>query len=264
MADRDPRRRRESFDTVAALYERYRPGYPDEVVRGVIDAGGLTAESRVLEIGCGTGQLSVPLARLGLTLQAVELGRELAAIAARNLRPYPRASVAVAAFEDWPLPPRPVDAVVCANAWHWLDPDVRFTKAAAALRAGGALVIVHVHHVPRANLQFFRDTNKVYIRWGLSSDPSWLPPTARALRAMYPEIELSEAFTAVRRRRVPWTQDFTTSAYVGMLRTDSLMLGMPASDREGFLEEIAGLIDSRHGGKVAWHFVYEIVSAIRS
>lgn len=51
MADRDPRRRREAFDTVAALCERYRPGYPDEVVRGVANAGGRTAESRVLEIG---------------------------------------------------------------------------------------------------------------------------------------------------------------------------------------------------------------------
>jgi len=78
-------RRKESFDSVAKLYDQYRTGYPDDVVDAVIALSGVSAGTRVLEIGCGTGQLSVPLARYGVDLVAVELGQHLAARALERL-----------------------------------------------------------------------------------------------------------------------------------------------------------------------------------
>jgi protein-L-isoaspartate O-methyltransferase len=82
-------RRRESFDGAAADYGRYRTPYPDEVVADVLHCSGIGAGTRVLEIGCGTGQLSVPLARAGAHLVAVELGANLARAARANLPPTP-------------------------------------------------------------------------------------------------------------------------------------------------------------------------------
>ena len=159
MRDRDPRRSRESFNRVADLYARYRRGYPPEVIEAVAAAADLGAGSRVLEIGCGTGQLSVPLATLGVHLLAVELGSALAEIARRRLHEFPGAHVEVADFEQWPLPTQAFDAAVCANAFHWLDPGLRITKTAQALRPGGTLVIVHPHHVRGGTLRFCRDDN---------------------------------------------------------------------------------------------------------
>ncbi|HEV8065234.1 MAG TPA: class I SAM-dependent methyltransferase, partial [Acidimicrobiales bacterium] len=112
MTSFDGRRRKESFDGVAADYDRYRPRYPEQVVDTLMEMAGISAGSRVLEIACGTGQLSVPLASRGVELTAVELGENLAAVARRNLSPWPSASVEVSAFEAWPLPDRPFDAVV--------------------------------------------------------------------------------------------------------------------------------------------------------
>src|SRR5215470_1955107 len=91
--DDKPVRRRESFDTVAAEYDRYRLPYPDAVIEAVLALSRLHRGSRVLEIGCGTGQLSVPLARLGVALTAVELGSHLAARARQNLKGFPGAQV---------------------------------------------------------------------------------------------------------------------------------------------------------------------------
>jgi 16S rRNA A1518/A1519 N6-dimethyltransferase RsmA/KsgA/DIM1 with predicted DNA glycosylase/AP lyase activity len=88
-------RRKESFDVAASDYARYRSGYPAEVVDDVVTASRLRRGSRVLEIGCGTGQLSVPLAQQGAELVAVELGPNLAAIARRNLADFPAGPVAV-------------------------------------------------------------------------------------------------------------------------------------------------------------------------
>src|SRR5262245_44339344 len=97
-------RRRESFDAVADAYDLYRPAPPLEVVDAVIASSNLHEGSSVLEIGCGTGQLSVPLAKHGVDLVAIELGSHLAALARRNLGEFPNARVEVTAFEDWHRP----------------------------------------------------------------------------------------------------------------------------------------------------------------
>ena len=75
----EPTQRAESFDSAAVDYDTFRLPYPTEVVQFVVSAGHLSEESRVLEVGCGTGQLSVDLARRACELVAVEtpyLGKE--------------------------------------------------------------------------------------------------------------------------------------------------------------------------------------------
>jgi ubiquinone/menaquinone biosynthesis C-methylase UbiE len=51
-------RRRTSFDDVAELYDKARPAYPTELIDDLVDLSSLSKESRVLEVGCGTGQLT--------------------------------------------------------------------------------------------------------------------------------------------------------------------------------------------------------------
>ena len=248
---------------MADLYARYRPGYPEAVVEDVAGSLAISAGSRVLEIGCGAGQLSVPLAERGAELLAVELGAALARVARQRLAPFPRAKVEVAAFETWPLPQEPFDAVVCANAFHWLDPDVRFVKVAAALRSGGRLGVVHPHHVRGEDPEFFRQTNRCYIKWGLGDDPEWLPPTTAELSPIYPDIAECRGFGSPERHRIEAVRRFTTESYIGMLRTDSLIIGMEPRDREGFLADLGDLIDRRYAGEVLWHQVYEVLVAVR-
>jgi SAM-dependent methyltransferase len=261
MAERDPRRRRKSFNTVAEIYMRFRRAYPAEVLAAVQVAAGLGPGMRALEIGCGTGQLSVPLAQVGVEIHAVELGAELAAIARRRLGAYPTASVAVAEFETWPLPPRPFDAVLCANAFHWLDVGVRVRKSAEVLRPGGTLCIVHPHHVRGGSPGFVQGTNPYYVKWGLGYDPDFQPPRPEELRPMYPELEADAAFACVERRRFEDMQRFTAEEYVGMLRTDSLVLGLEPAERAGFLADIEELIHRRYDGAVERPMLYEVIAA---
>src|SRR5262245_13591337 len=169
----ESRRRPASFDAVADLYDEYRPAPPRDVVAAVIELSHLRRGSRVLEIGCGSGQLSVPLASYGVDLIAVEPGSHLAALATRNLAQFPNAQVEVGSFEAWSLPAEWFDAVVCANAFHWLDPEVRFASCADALRPGGRLMILHTHHVAGGTADFFADAQPIYVKWGMSPDLSF-------------------------------------------------------------------------------------------
>src|SRR6266542_1334984 len=143
----DPHRLRATFNAAAELYDRARPGYPAAVFAELFELASLGPGSRVLEIGCGTGKATIPIAQRGCTVVAVELGADLAAVARRNLDRFTAARVEVAAFEHWPLPPEPFDAVVAATAFHWLDPAVRVAKAADALCPGGALATIATHHL---------------------------------------------------------------------------------------------------------------------
>jgi SAM-dependent methyltransferase len=259
-----PIRRKESFDSAASDYARYRSGYPDEVIEDVVATTRLHPESRVLEIGCGTGQLSVPLAQHGVKLVAVELGPNLASIARQNLSGFPGARVEVGGFEDWRLPAEPFDAVVSASAFHWIDPEVRFPKAARALKPGGVLAIVHAHHVKGGTPGFFADSQPCYLRWGLSDDPFFEPPAPEDAPVMYPELEERPEFGVVQRDRFEIPTRHTTESYVGWLKTDSLILSLDPLSRQGFLDDIEKLIDTKYHGRVSRNFVYEVIAASRA
>ena len=100
--DAENERLRATFAEDAERYDRARPGYPAAMYDDLVAMTGIGPGSRVLEIGCGTGQATVPLARLGCQIVAVELGAELAELARRNLAAFPDVEVVTAAFESWP------------------------------------------------------------------------------------------------------------------------------------------------------------------
>ncbi len=261
--DREAERRKESFDEVADAYDTYRTRLPDEVVDGLATATDVRRGSRVLEIACGTGQLSVPLAERGVDLSAVELGPHLAAHARRRLRPVPNARVEVSSFESWELPTEQFDAVVCANAFHWLDAETRFSKSAAALRTRAFLGLVVTQHVRGGTSRFFTDAQPYYLKWGLSTNPTFQPPAPEELPAAFPELDQRSEFQAVERQRLEIPMLRTTESYVGWLSTDSLVNTLDQATRRRFLDDIGDLIQSRYDGTVIRNFVYEIITARR-
>jgi SAM-dependent methyltransferase len=103
FAEDDARRLglRTGFGRAAADYQRTRPVCPPRLFDDLIDLAGLEAGERVIEVGCGTGQATVPLAERGLAVTAVELGPGLAAIARRRLASFPNAEVVTCSFENW-------------------------------------------------------------------------------------------------------------------------------------------------------------------
>ncbi|MBJ7608203.1 MAG: class I SAM-dependent methyltransferase [Candidatus Dormibacteraeota bacterium] len=131
-----------SFDRVAREYDRRRPGYPSELVAHACATAGLEAGDRVLEIGCGTGQLTCALVERGLRVTAIEPGANLIALADERCRGAGEVTFVHARFEDAPLPAMPVAAVFAAASFHWVDPEVSWSRTAAALAPGGTLALL--------------------------------------------------------------------------------------------------------------------------
>jgi SAM-dependent methyltransferase len=130
------------FDEIAAEYDRHRPAYPDELIDQSCRIAGLGTGDAVLEVGCGSGQLTRSLAGRGLRVTAVEPGTNLLSLARRNLEGAGEVEFVNDRFEDARLPHERFLAVFSASAFHWTDPEVSWQKAADVLVPGGTLALV--------------------------------------------------------------------------------------------------------------------------
>jgi ubiquinone/menaquinone biosynthesis C-methylase UbiE len=130
------------FDDVAAEYDRHRPAYPDELVDQACRVAGIGSGDHVLEVGCGSGQLTRGLVARGLHVTALEPGQNLIALARQNLEGAGEVEFVNAQFEDAFLPREQFQAVFSASAFHWVDPEVSWQKAADVLVPGGTLALV--------------------------------------------------------------------------------------------------------------------------
>ncbi|MET9979100.1 class I SAM-dependent methyltransferase [Streptomyces microflavus] len=253
------------FDEDAELYDRARPGYPPGLYDDLAELAGAGPGSRVLEVGCGTGQATVELAARGCRITAVEAGPRMAAIARRNLAGGAEAEVVTARFENWPLPPEPYDAVVSATAFHWIDPAVRMTRAADALRPGGALAVVRSQHVRGGTEEFFVEVQRCYERFDPQTPPGLRPPAADDVDGSdhVEEVARSGRFGPTVLRRHEQDLTYTTSAYLELLRTYSGHRALPEPARNGLLGCVEALIEGRYGGRVTKRYLIELAVSHR-
>jgi SAM-dependent methyltransferase len=246
---------RATFEGVPELYDRARPSYPPALFDDLAALAQLSETARLVEIGCGTGQATLPLAARGYTIACVELGERLAALARRRLAHFPRVEIVRADFETWAPARADFDAVVAFTAFHWIAPHLRYTKTADLLRDGGRLIIVSTQHVlPPDGDRFFVDLQEEY-EAVVPDDPATRasaggPPHPDAVPDSSVEIAESGLFRNVGARRYLWDVVYTADEYVAVLNTYSGHRALDASTRERLLSRIHRRIDARPGRTV--------------
>ncbi|NUS12140.1 MAG: GNAT family N-acetyltransferase [Streptomyces sp.] len=247
----------------AERYDRARPGYPERMYADLARLAGAVPGSRVLEIGCGTGQATAPLAARGCRVTAVEAGPRMAAVTRRKMGG--EAEVVTASFEEWELPAAPYDTVLAATAFHWIDPAVRVAKAADALRPGGALAVVRTQHVRGGTEGFFAEAQRCYERFDPDTPPGLRPPRASEVDGSDHAVEVarSRRFGPTLFRRYERDLTYTTAEYLDLLMTYSGHRALPDAAREGLLGCLAGLIDGRYGGRVTKRYLTELAVSHR-
>jgi SAM-dependent methyltransferase len=252
--------RRFAFGAVADLYDLARPSYPLALVDDVLAFAGAERGDPAVEVGAGTGKATELFAERGLRIVALEPSFEMARIAQHKLAAYD-VTIEQTEFEQW-APHERFRLVFSAQAWHWVNPDLRYTRAREALADGGALAIFW--NRPRWETSPVRDElSDAYGRAApelgsggtgpgpmdpdVHSAPEWWGDWTKELRAT-PGFEAPEA------RSYPWTQVYTTAEYVQLLQTHSDHIVLPNREREALLEAVAGVID-RSGGSLTLEYV---------
>jgi len=252
-ADRE--RIRAVFDRAAATYQEARPDYPDAVFEHILTMTGLQPGARLLEIGCATGKATLPFARRGFRITAVELGPALFEQAQANLAAFRAVDVVLGAFETTPLPAASFDLVYAATAWQWIDPTVRYVRAAEALRPGGHLAFWDARDVvPPGGDPFFFEIQEVYkdIGEGLPADFVW--PVPGSLPEHTDEIEASGRFEVMDVRHFDWEVCYDAAGYLALLDTFSGHLLMEQWQRDRLYGEIRRRLAERPDGLVRRHW----------
>jgi SAM-dependent methyltransferase len=230
---------RQTFDSVSERYHRARPDYPDALFEHLLQVTGVGADDRLLEVGCGTGKATLPLARRGLDIVALEPGPALAAVARQHLAPWPRVRVEESTFEVWRARER-VDLVFAATAWHWVDPKVRYHLAWQALKSSRYLAFWSATHVfPEGGDPFFHDIQVIYEEIGDKQALAGVTyPRPGELPDMRSEMVAGGLFECIDIRHFDWEVTYDADQYIELLKTFSGHITMQPWQRDRLFGEI--------------------------
>jgi len=238
---------RDTFDGVADVYDRVRPGYPDALYADLVKLAALPTEARILELGCGTGKATRGFAERGFQLLGLDPGAGLLELAARNLASFANVSFEQSRFEDWSPTPERFHLVFAAQSFHWIDERTAFAKSADVLRPEGSLAVfgnvpgpldgelaaalAAVHRGPLRALASRQEG------WYASADP------------MRRRFEGSQRFGEAQSRSYPWSAEYETQAHTDLLRSRSAYQMLTSEVRERLLADVAAVV-REHGGVV--------------
>ena len=133
-----------NFGATAADYGRYRAGFPQHFFKRLFDERWVAPESRVLDLGTGTGTVARGLALRGCRVVGLDSEHHLLTEAARLDREAATGVTYVQGrAEDTGLPAHSFDVVTAGQCWYWFDRARAVPEVARVLLPGGRLVIAH-------------------------------------------------------------------------------------------------------------------------
>ncbi|GAB3004460.1 class I SAM-dependent methyltransferase [Mycobacterium bourgelatii] len=207
-----------SFGSAAAAYERGRPSYPPDAIDWLLPA----SARDVLDLGAGTGKLTTRLVERGLDVVAVDPIPEMLDVLRQSL-PDTRALLGTA--EEIPLEDNSVDAVLVAQAWHWVDPARAIPEVARVLRPGGRLGLVW--NIRDERLGWVRELGDII---GRDGDP------------VRDKVTLPEPFTDLERHQIEWTNYVTPQALIDLVASRTYCINSPTEVRTKTLDKVRELL----------------------
>jgi SAM-dependent methyltransferase len=214
----------------------------------------LSPGAQLLEVGCATGKATLPLAQRGFRITCLEPGADLAAAARANLAGF-NVDVVEARFEDWALGSERFAMVFAATAWHWIDPTVRYRKAADVLEPHGYLALWGAGHViPYDGDSFFEELQEIYDEIGESLPPDATLPRPQQLADDRDDIEASGLLEVIEIKQYDWETVYDAQGYIDLLNTFSGHIAMQDWQRNRLYGEIRRRLAERPGGRVRRHW----------
>jgi len=253
-----------TFDTVADIYEKLRPGYVEGVYDRIRDYVPLSERSRAVEVGIGGGQATKPILDTGCQVTAVEPGEEFSKLCMVKFGAYPGFSVITGKFEAVDFAPESCDLVYSASAFHWVPEEIGYRKAYDMLRPGGAFARFANHpHPDQGRPEMSAAIQEAYARY-------YYPYHRREInhQAFYGEEQAAARADIARRygfTDIAWalfrrTRSFTAKEYITLLGTYSDHIVIDETTRRKFFGEIEQTIHD-FGGEITLYDTIDLALA---
>lgn len=225
-----------SFDDAADVYERARPGYPPDAVDWLL----ASTPEEVLDLGAGTGKLTRALVERVAVVHAVDPSPNMLAELRRSV---PSARTAVGTAEQIPLPDASVDAVVAAQAWHWVDPERAVPEVRRVLRPGGVLGLIW--NVRDESVPWVAELGSIITQ-------------SAAERFVEQRDGVPAQLGQVEHRTSTWERPFDRQGLLDLVRSRSYIITAAPAKREAILERVNTLLDTHPDltDPTAWRMPY--------
>jgi SAM-dependent methyltransferase len=220
------------FGGTAGFYARYRPPYPEAVWDRLLSEAQLGSTSLILDLGCGPGTATLPLARRVRQVTAIDAEQEMldegqrtaAAAGIGNVRWVHSAAETFQGDAD------AYDAAVIASAFHWIDRTTVTAKCHDLLVPGGLLAVV-ANPTPLMQLRRHEGVGaaiaEVQRRW---FGDDFFPLHTEALTSP-DDVLRASPFSSVEVLTVPCTQQWEVDRFIGFLRSTSSRPDQRLGDR---------------------------------
>lgn len=132
------------FAGTAEYYARYRPRYPDQLLDDIRALVGDGQSECLVDWGCGTGEVAIPLSRTFSQVTAVDFDPEMVAVAKTKAQEAGITNIdwIVGRAEDLGIEPESCDLITAGSAFHWMDRELLASRAYAGLKPGCALALI--------------------------------------------------------------------------------------------------------------------------
>jgi SAM-dependent methyltransferase len=217
---------RSGFESGSDIYERSRPDYSDQALAQMMATTGIGPGHRVLDLAAGTGKLTRRLHALGAGCVAVEPSPSMGRVFRRVVPDVP---LVAATAESIPVVADAMDAIVVAQAFHWVDPGRALPEMARVLRPGGWLALIwnERDESDPMTAQLVRIS-----KWDLCQPY----PVGKDYGA---DIDESGLFGPVRRTKSSFVQWLDRAAFVEQVASRSYVRVLGADERAALLDKVA-------------------------
>jgi len=233
------------FNEDVANYDRMRPTYVKALYDNIIQFSNLNSSKTALEIGIGTGQATMPFLQTGCTLEAIELGEDMAAFVKHKFANHKNFNVTNADFGDVSLHANNYDLIYSATAFHWIPQEIGYPKTFDLLKTGGTLALFWNHPYPGEG-ELYNKTQEIYSRYQTGIKPTVHKFSEDTCLGIVETIH-KYGFIDIEYKIYRGTRVFNAQQYMSLLNTYSDHRARESESRQLLEAELTDVIN-QYGG----------------
>ncbi len=228
---------RTTFGKVSSLYDKSRVTYPKELIDDIITYSQLKPNATILDVGCGTGQATLPFAEKEYAVIGLDISKDLLAIAKKKCFSFKKAKFKLSSFEKAKFNKNSFDLIISGLAWHWVEPERRYEKAHRILTQNGALAFFWSYQ-QKGKSEIVSAVGKVFDKYGKKRAGPAGTRMKEYAEFTYNELQNHQLFGNIKKKEYSLNLQFSREQYINLVFTYSWVIKLTKSKQEELKTEL--------------------------
>ena len=241
----DWKKESEMFNQAADYNDKYRPSYPTDIIDCLIQQAKLTAGSKILEIGAGSGKVTELLTNKNYEILGIDPGKDLVAIGNSRFS-NEKFKFVEGRFEEYSISPNYYDMVFAAQSFHWIPQPIGYQKCAYSLKANGHLALLWNMYITYDN-PLDNELVAISSKYGGFADFLSSADCEKRIASIVDGLEKSGLFKRTKTFRLLWEQSYTADEYYGFALTGNAFIQKSFDNKQKAYNELSALAAKNNG-----------------